>query len=240
MSNTVEIKVTLEEQQLADALAALDLRKASALTVFFLDDIAPGMTLPLLAAGVILRVRVQEGGDEGDATVKLRPCRGSQLVDGWLAAEQRADLDHRIEQDWAGDRHVLAASLQADLTEGTIGRLQVGGPPPDDLLSADQAAYLAACSGIPLTPAGLTTLGPVAATRWKTVRGPGLDELDLRAERWTVAGLDFLELSLKTDETTAPQARHALEAALDAIGLMPDATQETKTRRVLEALAGVS
>ncbi|CUR57769.1 conserved hypothetical protein [metagenome] len=238
MDTTVEIKVTLEEHQLSQALDTLDLRKATRLNVWFLEDTTTGVSLPLLSAGVVLRVRVEDSLDEGDVTVKLRPARRSQLLGDWLTPERRPTLDYRIEEDWAGQRHVLAASLQSELTAPLTTQVEAAAAPPPGLLTDEQAAYLRECSGIPLNPAGLTTLGPVAATKWKSVKAPGLDALDLRAERWTVSGLDFLELSLKTERERADALSETLEASLDALGLLPDGTQETKTRRVLEALAG--
>ena len=60
------------------------------------------------------------------------------------------------------------------------------------------------------------------------------------AERWQVAGLDFLELSVRVEAAAtvaqAEQARDALEAGVRDAGLQVPTAQETKTRTVLERL----
>lgn len=59
-------------------------------------------------------------------------------------------------------------------------------------------------------------------------------------ERWTLEGLDFLELSiqLKAGSTADPLDRLiAFSTAVAARGLNPFSRQETKTRRVLEHFA---
>jgi hypothetical protein len=57
--------------------------------------------------GVVLRVREVGDGDD-DATVKLRPCRRSQLAESWLGAEKGDGWKFRVEQDWAGSRQTLS------------------------------------------------------------------------------------------------------------------------------------
>ncbi len=232
----VEIKVTVSDAQVDRALRLLDLGDQSRLAIWFYDDLTTGVRLPLLQAGLILRVRLKDSGRGGDATVKLRPCRASQLAGQWFDREGDDELELRAEEDWAGTRRVLAASAQADVSAATAAQVRAASPPPAGLLTADQAAYLAECASLRVDLRGLTALGPIAATRWKSVRGPGLDGLELRAERWTVRGLDFLELSVKCDLDEAPQRQRDVESALAAAGLEQSPDQETKTRRVLEAL----
>jgi len=61
------------------------------------------------------------------------------------------------------------------------------------------------------------------------------------AERWTVAGLDFLELSMRvTDgaDAAAGQQRALTEAVLSR-GLHLDDSEESKTMRVMKCLAGL-
>src|SRR3712207_6569848 len=106
----VEIKVTLGGDGAGPAVQQLDLPAETPWQIWFWEDVAPGggPATPLLDAGVILRARDKAGGDD-DATVKLRPCRRSQLTDHWLAAQKGETEDEekwvvRIEVDWAGDR----------------------------------------------------------------------------------------------------------------------------------------
>ena len=231
----VEVKVTYEGAQLARAMEVLDLDDSSSLAVWFYEDVTPGVRLPLLDAGVVIRVR--DRGEDSDATVKLRPCRASQLVDPWSTTDSTKALELVVEEDWAGERRVLAASAKAPLTPTEAGEVKPLLPPPTGLLSRRQVDFLTECAPIRVNPSGLAALGPITATRWKTVDNDGLRDLDVRAERWRVAGLEFLELSLKvSDREEAGAAQRALEAALTDLGLPPDRSQDTKTRKVLERL----
>ena len=60
--------------------------------------------------------------------------------------------------------------------------------------------------------------------------------LDLRAERWVVGDLDFLELSAVAGlhEATATQER--LGVFVRSLGITAPQEQETKTRQVLQRL----
>src|SRR4051812_43548400 len=105
----VEIKVTLAGDVTGPAVEQLELPAGSAWQIWFWEDVTPGTgtATPLLDAGVVLRARDKAGGDD-DATVKLRPCRRSQLTDHWLAAEEGetddgADWEVKVEADWSGN-----------------------------------------------------------------------------------------------------------------------------------------
>lgn len=78
-------------------------------------------------------------------------------------------------------------------------------------------------------------LWPVDATRWGAA---GCEPLKPRAERWRVCCLDFLELSIKVDPREADLKSSELDLLVRRTGLTPDRNQETKTRRVLQHLAG--
>jgi phosphoglycolate phosphatase-like HAD superfamily hydrolase len=233
----VEIKVTYEGDQLARARDVLHLDDDEDLTIWFYDDITPGVRLPLVDAGVVIRAR--DRGDDSDATVKLRPCRASQLVAPWPDTKATDALDFTIEEDWAGERRVLAASARASLAPADLTRVRARKPPPAGLLSRRQIDYLTDCAPIRLNLDETAALGPIEATRWRAVHNDGLRKLDVRAERWRVPGMEFLELSIKVDRRDdAEAAQQALELALTALGLPPNRRQETKTRRVLERLSG--
>src|SRR3954467_4545512 len=83
----VEIKVTLGRDQTGPAVVRLGLPPQPSWQIWFWEDVTPGSgpATPLLYCGVVLRARDKAGGKD-DATVKLRPCRRSQLTDRWLAA----------------------------------------------------------------------------------------------------------------------------------------------------------
>jgi ribosomal protein S7 len=232
----VEVKVTLEKDQLKQAMDVLELDDESSLTIWFYDDLTIGQQLPLLGAGVIVRVRAKSDGG-GDCTVKLRPCRRSQLTSRWLATEATDRLELRVEEDWAGQRKVLAASAESDVERAVLDKVRSHDALPSGLVNGAQEEYVADCAEIRVNLEATTRLGPIDATRWKSVGPAELAALDVRAERWTVAGLDFLELSIKASLAEAEQAARALNTALTRLGLTVNKDQETKTRRVLEHLA---
>ena len=111
----IEIKVNIAGK-VDDALTALGLEKGESREVWFLEDLTEGVRppLPLLSAGVILRLRRRKNKE--DSTVKLRPCRRSQLISPWDVKPAEDSDDYRVEGDWSRTRRVLAASYVADLS----------------------------------------------------------------------------------------------------------------------------
>jgi hypothetical protein len=61
-------------------------------------------------------------------------------------------------------------------------------------------------------------------------------KLKIRAERWTVGPLDFLELSIVADADDAERDQAALTEYLQSLGFTPDANQDSTTRQVLHYL----
>ena len=203
--------------------------------IFFAED--PGLdavALPLLEGSVVLRVRSSPNGKR-DSTVKLRPCRRSQLTDGWLDAPRGGDDDAKLEADWVGDRKVLAASITAKPGSGSLDRVREGRAPVGTLFSAEQEAFLDTCADIRVNMDGLVLLGPIAATRWDPV---DIDGIEVVAERWRIgAELDFLELSIRTLPPEAIETQRAIDHGVHRLGIELDDRQATKTRLVLEHLA---
>jgi hypothetical protein len=235
----IEVKTNIDDGDVDRALELLDLDDETPMQIWFYEDTTVGIVtpLPLLEAGVCIRLRVKSPS-KGDCTVKLRPCRASQLTSRWRAFETDGTLEMRVEEDWSGAKHTLAASLQAALSDAVIATTTgaAADATPSELLDADQRDFLSECTGLPVDVAGLTRLGPVVATRWDV--GGVLGDLGVRAERWQVAGATLLELSAKTDEASA--ARDAQQALLDEVtrmGLHVASEAVTKTRRVLTTLA---
>jgi hypothetical protein len=236
--SAIEIKLNIAGD-VDQARSALGLDSGKKRKVWFLDDLTDGArpTLPLLSAGIVLRLRRRDSGKE-DSTVKMRPCRWSQLVSPWDVPLTR-DPDFRVEGDWSCTRHVLAASQVADIDEGTIERAISDSDRIGDAFTQAQLNFLADCGEIRVALHGVTALDPIAATQWKDFSLGGLDEVT--AERWTVAGLDFLELSVRVSggaaEATARQ-RALIEEVL-ARGLTVDDSEESKTLRVMKRVAGL-
>jgi hypothetical protein len=234
----VEIKVSLGRTEVAPALDRLGLGGGGQPRgIGFIEDSTVGAALPLFHHGIVLRVRQNDGRDH-DATVKLRPCRRSQLTESWLGEEEGDGWKLRVEEDWAGTRRVLAASCVSDLPRGRIAAVRAGTEPVRRLFSAGQERFLSDCAGMPINLDALTLLSPVAATRWEGVRVKGLD--DVVAERWTVGDLDFLELSIKENSVEeAKRAQEELEREIRALDLELDDENKSKTERVLAHLLDV-
>ena len=216
-----------------DALSALGLNGGSERRIWFFEDLTPGIEpgLPLLSGGVVLRVR---SGKSGDFTLKLRPCRRTQLTPEWAAGFTDGNrFEYRVEQDWTGQRRSLAASSVVNLDPDLIDSVVSEGADADTLLAGKQREFLRDCGTLRIAFAGLTPLGPVLATKWKNVP---VGKFDTHIERWEVGDLDFLEVSIRSD-TDAERRQQGLESAVRALGLSIDDDRESKTRRVLTQLA---
>ncbi|WP_354637820.1 hypothetical protein [Kitasatospora camelliae] len=235
----VEIKVLLSDEAVGPALQALDLDADDSRRrrIYFWERPAPGPVeprLPLLEAGLVIRLRKEVGGSDDDLTVKLRPCDPDRLPEEWRADRSDGDWEFTIEEDWSGRDRAPAASLKRD---GDFPR-PTGDDPGDSgqpAFNPEQRDLLAGTGHRDL--GRLTALGPVEARQWK----PPLADLlhPVTVERWTVEdqGLDFLELSLRARPADAEAARRQLVRALSERGLASAERQRSKTRAVLAALA---
>ena len=234
----VEVKVSLAGHETAEAVDALGLADVAPWRIYFVEDVTPliGASTPLLDAGLVIRARQKSKGKD-DVTVKLRPARRSQLTTPWLATTALPDdSELKVEEDWAGERRTLAVALTAERADGVVpGDAGDGGVA--SLLSKDQQRFLRDCSPVPVNLDVLTVLAPITARRWPTfdVPGPAGSDLSVRAERWTLGHLDFLELSVVADVAVAQAAQRALQAFVVGKGLH-EASGATKTSQVLEVL----
>ena len=218
-----------------DSSGSASTARAARREIYFAEDPqSDGGTLPLLEGGVVLRVRRAPDG-KSDSTVKLRPCRRSQLTDEWLENRRRRTVTPSSRPTGSaskGPRGVNDRQARSRRSSMTFARTSatVGA-----LFSTEQQAFLDACADIRVNVNGLVLLGPIAASRWDHV---DLDGIEIMAERWRIgAELDFLELSIRT---SPPDARR--DAAGDRcrgarLGIVLDDRQVTKTRLVLEHLA---
>lgn len=239
--DAVEIKVTVDGAQVGRGLEVFGLGpNGRQRSVYFCEDVTSSVSTstPLLDLGVVLRAR-ETHGNGADSTIKLRPCRRSQLTDHWLDAAEGA-VALKLEADWAGTRRVLAASCTANRPPRSIAQVRAGSKALRSLFSAEQERFLTDCAGIRVNLDVLTLLGPIAAMRWGLVHTAAPDpELEVVAERWVVDdALDFLELSVRVDPGSADVTKTAFEELVRRRGLQADPNQDTKTRRVLEYLGG--
>lgn len=231
-----------DEDDLPEVVKTLELRDPRHWWIWFYEEPATDETaFPLLEDRVVVRVRARldDGGlDKAACTVKLRPCERDQLTDHWAEARATDDLDYSIEEDWSGDRHVLAVSASVEVPSATATWLATVPRMAPGLIRGDQAKFLVDCAPRRVDASALHRLGPIAAVRWETAQAGALAGLGARAELWTVGDLRFLEVSVKVDDADdAPGVQASLDAALDALGVTVDPDDDPKTRRVLTALA---
>jgi hypothetical protein len=233
----VEIKINVAGD-VPRALDTLGLRDGSARSIWFLEDLTPGLPSPhpLLTAGLVLRIRRDDDGT-GDSTVKLRPCRRSQLTDQWTDEHHdKGSWDYKIEGDWAGPRQVLAASLAWTVPPDTLSAAVAADGDPSAAFNQKQLEFLTDSAPLRVNVGVLEPLGPIAATRWKKL---DIDGFTVSAERWHIGSIDSLELSIRVEagEGDPVEKQAAFEAAVRTHHLGIAANKDSKTQMVLEHLA---
>lgn len=240
---TIEIKATVSGADVGKAVSAFGLSDGKQWRIAFCEDVTVGVapSTPVLDIGVVLRVRAKSG-TKGDSTVKLRPCRWSQLSGDFFANTKTDDSELKIEADWAGSKRTLAASLTADWEDDRLAAVRSGDLSVADLFTEEQRKFLAKCSPDPVNLDALTVLADITATRWKEfpteVAGT---ELSCRAERWVIDdAFDFLEVSIVSDLERAEQDQAALHYFLAGHSLTVEQSQDNKTQRVLSYLVARS
>jgi hypothetical protein len=189
-----------------------------------LDGLEGPGVLPLLARGVILRVRGKK--KTGDVTGKLRCPDGGIDTHAWREGAGKSQ-DAKIEGDWAGKR-LVSASLGNDLDEVAVEELKAAHPSVAQLLSPEQR-NLATQMLVPLEHVEL--LGPIEAQKWEAE-----NDGDVEAELWEVDALRFLEVSVLVTKDPVSAMEQLRQRAAEG-GLDVAAYQETKTTTVLRHLA---
>ena len=228
----VEIKANVSDEDAESAAEAVGLRPRAAerRSIWFAES-GIGLDagrLALDARGIIIRLRkVIDGPD--DCTVKLRGPQAPALSRYW--AER-----FEIEGDWSGEKHLFSASLVAEVPAGRVDRAAESSD-LSPVFDEDQRRYLEQECRPPIDLADLRPLGPIAALKWKSVRIPGRD--DLHAEQWELAGLRFLEFSIRVDWSDRKKSQDTFQKVLRDKGIRLDRVQAPKTARVLRRLAGL-
>jgi hypothetical protein len=237
--DSVEGKVTLGGEQVEVAVRAFGLTaEGQDRKIYFCEDLTPHTMpcTPLLNEKIIVRARTWSG-NKADTTIKFRPGRQSQLTGRWEAASADDDTELKVEADWSGTNRVLAVSYSADRAAAIVDGVRRGDRPTADLLSNKQREFLDDCADIRVNVDTLTLLGPVHALRWKSVPAerPSVG-LDIRAERWTVGDLDFIEFSIVSKPNEAARRQDRLTAFIHSYGFNVSAEQQPKTALVLRQL----
>ncbi len=225
--DTVELKLTVPEQDQRSTVAALGLDplQAEIRQVFFLDT--PDLTLN--GSGLVARVRrAQRKGD--DSVVKLRP-----VVPDELPAKLRRSPGFGVEVDAMPGGFVCSASLKGvpptDILKGVSGKR-----PLRKLFTKEQRALFAehAPEGIELD--GLSVLGPIFVLKLRYVP-KGFDR-KLVAEMWLYPdNTRILELSTKCEPSEAFDVAAEARTFLAGKGVDLLGEQQTKTRTALDFYA---
>jgi hypothetical protein len=235
---SVEIKVTIAGDHVGEAVSTLGLTGAATWKIVFCEDVTSGAaSTPLLDLGVVLRAR-EKSATKGDSTVKLRPCRWSQLDGQYFHNDENDATELKIEADWAGPRRQLATSMTTKWSDRRMSTVEVGDRPVAGLFTDEQRDFLTRCAPGRINLSAVTALPAFTATRWDTfpATSEGL-ELSVRAERWTIEdGDDFLELSIVSSVDRGLSDQTALHSFVSSKGLTVDDSPDNKTRRVLSTL----
>jgi hypothetical protein len=148
---SVELQVPLAGPQVVQ-VTALDPVNGDEWAIVFCTDITTGAdaTAALLELGMVLPTRDKGGGGRGDSSVRIRPCRWSQLNDDFFVNRKDGASELRIEADWAAPSRTLAASLTTVWDDDGISAVRAGNHQPRDLFDARQQWSLAESSTPPL------------------------------------------------------------------------------------------
>jgi hypothetical protein len=223
-ADTVELKLTVSENDRHSALVALDVDplEARVRQVFFFDT----PDLNLYEHGVVARARRTQTKPD-DTVIKVRP-----VVPDEIPQELRAAEDFGVEVDAMPGGFVCSASYKRQLTAGKVKDSVRGRRPLRKLFSKQQRAFfgLHAPDGRELDD--LSILGPINVLKLKFAP-EGLAR-KIAVELWSYpSGSRILELSTKCQPSEAFDAAAEVRAYLSERGVDLDGKQETKTRTAL-------
>jgi hypothetical protein len=227
-ADSVELKLTIPEQDQRSAVAALgmDPLDAQIRQVVFFDT----PELALDRQGLVVRARrVQGKGD--DSVVKLRP-----VVPAELPARIRRSTGFRVEVDALPGGYVCSATLKRPLDRDAVRAALGGERPLRKLFSKEQRAFFSdhVEDGIELDQ--LVALGPILVLKLRFI--PGDLGRKLVAELWTYPdGSRVLELSTRCGTGDAFQVAAEMRAFLASRRVDVTGDQETKTRKALTYFA---
>jgi hypothetical protein len=228
-SDSVELKVTLPENEHRSAIEALKLDplEAQIRQVFFFDT----PDLKLQQAGLAVRARRIQGRS-GDSVVKLRP-----VVPHELPEDVRRSAALNVEVDAMPGGYVCSASMKGKVPNEDVLEAVRGGRPIRKVFSKEQRSFFAANAPEGVALDDLRILGPTFVL--KLVLEPRKLGRRLVAEVWLLQdGTRILELSTKCLPAEAFQAAVEARAHFEGLGLDLVADPHTKTKATLEFFAG--
>jgi hypothetical protein len=225
-SDSVELKLTIPEDQQRSAIQALQLDPLDAQIrqVFFFDT----PDLKLNKAGVVVRARrVQGKGD--DSVIKLRPVVPSELSD-----ELRQSPGFNVEVDAMPGGYVCSATLKAVVPpKRGVRETVLGERPLSKMFTKEQRAFYEEHAPEDISIDDLSVLGPIFVLKLRFFpKGIGRKVV---AEVWLYPDNSFiLEISTKCLPSEAGNAALQSRAFLTSHGIDMEGEQATKTKRALE------
>jgi hypothetical protein len=234
----VELKVNVAGEHALQTLRALGLAAGDAKDrlIWFSEHLA-GIegrdALPLFHRTVIVRVRRKPRRDEGDVTIKLRGPR-LELPERWAKPDKGAGWTFKIEGDWTGAQHTIAASLTTDFDHDADASGRA--PLLAEVVVPRQLAFLHGSLAVPIDLAALRPLGPIRARTWQAT-DVGFAAA-VAAEEWRAGALHILELSLRVDAADAEASQRAFGRFLRQRAVSVARLGQTKTALALHHLAG--
>jgi hypothetical protein len=211
----VEVKLLLASPIAQPVIASFGFKKKTTGLVYFFDT----ESLDLLMQGVIVRVRL---GEDNDLTVKLRPPKGGNSDDRSYLGEQ---FPCEVDRTQAGAETSYAVGRRYNAM-----KVPENGVDLYHQLSGSQMRLLHEAA----VSIDWARVGPVAridSTKWRTQTRSPYGKLAL--ELWVWPAGKLLELSAKVPPAADASKWAELERVLIMKGLNLNASQDTKTAKVL-------
>lgn len=228
-ADSVELKLTIDEEHQLSALRALKLDPLDAQIrqIFFFDT----PELALNQAGVVVRARrVQGKGD--DTVVKLRP-----VIPDQLDSKLRKHPSFVVEVDAMPGGFVCSGTMKRALERADVKHAAAGARPLRKLFSKDQRAFYAQHAPDGIAFDDLSVLGPVFVLKLRAT--PPDFNRRLVTEVWFYPdGSRILELSTKCVPKDAFTVVAETRAFLSSCGIDTTGEQHTKTKAALEFFTG--
>jgi hypothetical protein len=226
-ADSVELKLTIPEDEQRSAIAALDMDPIDAeiRQVCFFDT----PDLDLNRHGLVVRARrTQRKGD--DSVVKRRP-----VVPAELPKKLRSLPEFGVEVDVIPGGFVCSASLKG--VSGKVRDAMAGRRPVHKLFTKQQRAFFADHAPEGIEFGDLAIMGPIFVLKLRFM--PAEIKRKMVAEVWLYPDDSrILELSTKCAPAQAFEVAAEARAFLATRGVDVTGEQETKTKRALEFFSG--
>jgi hypothetical protein len=215
---SAEVKLLLSPPTTQAVIASLGFENATVARVYLFDTDA----LDLLIQGVIIRVRQ---GAKNDLTVKVRLPKGSEQDDNSRLREQ---FPCEVDRTGAGANTSYAVARKYKAT-----KVPEIGNDICSLLSASQIKLLHEAQ-VSIDWTRVIRIANINSTKWETTAPSPSGKLALELWEWPAGKI--LELSAMVESDAEASKYAQLEQLVKVKNLSLSASQDTKTRMVLETL----